>query len=109
MKVAEYRHLIRLQSRTQVADGMGSTTGVWGDEYETWAGVWPVALQSRTKELTKDGKLTLEITHKVRIRYRSDVVAGWRVLFGSRTFDILSIINPDERNIILELVCREDV
>ena len=105
MKVADLRHLVEVQSRTQVADSMGSHTGVWSAVYQTWAGVWPVS----AKERAKDGGLTMEITHKIRIRYRAGITPGMRIVHDSRNFDILSTINPDERNITLDLICREDV
>lgn len=105
MKIADYRHLVSLQNRTQVSDNMGSTTGIWSDVVEVYAALWPI----KAGELTKDGKLTMEVTHKIKIRYYPGVLPGWRILFGTRTFDILSIVNPDERNITLDLVCREEI
>ena len=43
------------------------------------------------------------------MRYLSGIVPKMRVKVGSRIFDILSIINVDERNRELQLMCRESV
>lgn len=48
-------------------------------------------------------------THKVTIRYRSGVTTQMRVAFGSRTLNINGIINRDERNVELTLMCEEVV
>jgi SPP1 family predicted phage head-tail adaptor len=50
---------------------------------------------------------TSEISHKIRIRYLASVTPKLRIKFGTRYFDIVSVINPDERNEYLEMMCRE--
>lgn len=50
-------------------------------------------------------------TWKVIIRYDSDILDGnnWTISYGSRVLEIGSIINVDERNRLLELLCSEVV
>ena len=51
-----------------------------------------------------------ETTHKITMRYQLGVdmiKAHDRVKFGTRIFDIQQILNPEERNIMLVLYCRE--
>jgi SPP1 family predicted phage head-tail adaptor len=43
----------------------------------------------------------------VVIRYRTGVTAAMRVVWRSRTFDILGIVNKDERRHFLTLDCQE--
>ena len=43
------------------------------------------------------------------IRYLSGIVPKMRVKFGSRIFDILSVINVKESNRELQLMCRESI
>ena len=47
--------------------------------------------------------------HRVTIRYRSDVAANMRLLFGSRVFQIVGITNVDERKHTLEISTREEL
>ena len=44
---------------------------------------------------------------RIIIRYLSGIVPKMRVKYGSRIFDILSVINVSERNRELQLMCRE--
>jgi len=50
---------------------------------------------------------TMTITHRIRIRYRSDIRTSWRLNFKNRHFDIDSIINPNMESKILDLMCKE--
>ena len=104
MRAGDLRHQVLIKSKTLTADGMGGHTEVWTTTLATVrAAIWPVSAKERVQNL----QMELEITHKIRIRYLSGVLASMRVYFGSRIFEILSIVNTDERNIQLDLVCRE--
>jgi SPP1 family predicted phage head-tail adaptor len=59
------------------------------------------------RELWTAKQVVAEVTHRIRFRHLSGVVPTQRVVFGSRTFEILSVINPEERNRELELLCKE--
>lgn len=50
-----------------------------------------------------------EVTHKIRIRYRTGITAEMRVVFRSRLFDIQAVLNWEERNTELLLLCKEGV
>ena len=50
-----------------------------------------------------------DVTHRIVLRFLSVIIPKMRVKFGSRVFDILSIINVNERNRELQLMCRESV
>lgn len=97
------RHKIQIQEKTQVSDGMGGFTETWATVNEVWAAIWPVS----AKESRENMRVEANITHNIRIRYRTGIVHAMRVLFGSRTFEIKGLINPDERNIWLDMVCNE--
>ena len=61
----------------------------------------------RAKELVGNSKLELNITHKIIIRYIDGVTSAMDILFNTRTFRIVSLINPDERNVYLEILAEE--
>ncbi len=105
MKIAELRHSIEIQEKTQVADGMGGFTETWAKLHGTWAAIWPV----NAKETRENMRLEANITHNIRIRYRTGINHTMIIVFGSRTFEIKGIINVDERNIWLDLVCNEQL
>ena len=99
----ELNKRITLQLSTRVVDGMGGFTVTWSDHATVWAAIWPTS----AKEMVAANAVTMQITHRIRIRYRSSVRASWRVKFGNRYFAIVSILNPSEKNEWLDIMCRE--
>lgn len=105
MQIGRLNKEITFQSATQVSDGMGNFTETWGDEITMPAAIWPTS----SKELVALNATTFEITHKIKVRYRSTISTTWRIKFGSRYFAIVSKINPSEKNEYLELLCKEAI
>jgi len=68
-----------------------------------WAALWPVS----AGEVTAANATVMVVSHRIRIRYRSVMRAGWRVKFGNRYFNIVSILNPNEANEWLDLMVKE--
>lgn len=103
MRIGDLRHRITLQSATLVADGMGGNTATWGDVADVHAAIWPTS----AKEQVAGGQTALEVTHRVRIRYRLNLKASWRIKYGDRYFAIVSVINPNEAGKMLDLLVKE--
>ena len=103
MQIGALNKEIIIQDKTQVSDNMGGFTDTWGNLYTLFSAIWPVS----SKEQISSMQLSMTISHRIRIRYRTGISASYRVKFGSRYFSIVSIINPNERNQWLDLVCRE--
>jgi len=104
MRAGELRHVIDIQDSVNSADGQGGWTQVWSNVYSNVrAAVWPLRATERLESM----KLELSTTHKIRIRYREGIKADMRVKFGTRYFNIQSIIVPDERRIMCEMLCEE--
>lgn len=53
--------------------------------------------------------INAEISHRVTIRYRSGLKTSWRLLYGTRALEIISIADVEEKHIELELLCKEAV
>ncbi|NLX57285.1 MAG: phage head closure protein [Planctomycetaceae bacterium] len=87
------------------ADVRGQPIGEWvGVMTPTvWASVEP--LNARTAEYAR--ALYSEATHRVFIDYRADVTNACRLLYGSRVLHIGAVINRNEANVTLELLCTE--
>ena len=49
----------------------------------------------------------MSISHRVKLRYRADVLPEMRIFYGSRSFAIVGIRNPKERGEFLEILCLE--
>jgi len=103
MRSGDLRHSVDLQSTASVPDGMGGDTLTWSTQATVRAAIWPVSV----KEQVRAGAETMVGTHNVRIRYLPGVSAAWRVKFGARYFSIVSIVDHEERNVQMDLLCRE--
>lgn len=68
-----------------------------------WAAIWPTSANELVQSMQSD----MVISHRIRIRYRSAFRPSWRLKFGERYFNIVSILNPNERNEWLDLMCKE--
>jgi len=78
---------------------------VWSDLAETpttWAAVEPIG----GREFFDAARVNADITHRIRIRYRTDVTERMRALIGSRVFDIEAVLEMVPRQ-ELHLMCRE--
>ena len=103
----EMRHIIEIQCDTGEQDSYGQITHDWNIE-----------LKARAKLDTlrgAEGELARQIyphaTTKATIDYTSELNSTGgtqrRICFGDRTLFIGAIINPDEENVQLELLCGE--
>ena len=111
MRAGELRHPITIQMATTGRDSVGARTATWTSGKNAWAAIWPL----RGNEYFASQQLQAGITHKIRIRYQTlangtAISPEHRIKFGSRYFNMISPpINTDERNIMLDMMCREEV
>ena len=101
----------RLRQRVTIETpaGSASTFGEVAQSWSTVATVWAAVEPTSSRERVENEQVKTFTTHRVLIRHRADVTATERVTFGSRTLNILSVINPNEQNATLELLCTEVV
>lgn len=97
------RHRVTLQQQSSTQDGYGEQVNSWSDLKTVWASVEPL----KGRELYAAQQVKTEITTRIKMRYRAGVVSKMRVVYGSKTYDILSVIDAEERHIELHLMCME--
>ncbi len=103
MRAGRLRHRVTIETPGGTASAFGEVAQSWSTVATVWAAVEPTSSRERVEnEQTKTFT-----THRVLVRYRDDVTTSERVTFGSRTLNILSVINPNEQNATLELLCTE--
>lgn len=93
-----------LQTVSNAADGRGGVTETWADTATLWAHVEEIAGSERYEA----NQIASNLTHRVTIRYRTAVIPQQRVKYGTRILKIVSVVNPDQRNEMLELMCSEE-
>ena len=103
--LGKFRHFITLQGQGTTRDsGGGISSG-----FSTIASVYANVVPKSGKEIYKRGKLVGSVTHEITIRYRTDITNASRISFNNKFFNIRSIINIDERDRYLKLMCEEGV
>lgn len=95
---------ITLQSPSDLPDEGGGVIRGWEDVDTVWAEILPISGGEMLRQL----QLQSVVTHRVTIRYRDGVSTAMRVAMGARTFAIRAVINPSERNEVLELLAEEN-
>ena len=107
MRAGKLFHPITVQEPTATADSYGGNTIAWSTHATSRAGIYPV----KGVETVIDGKLTMVTRFVISMRYVAGITPGMRILkdLDSRTFEILSVKNIDERNKQIDLLCKEYV
>jgi len=104
-QVGQLRHQITLQGQGSTRDtGGGISAG-----FTTIATVYADIKPKSGKEVYKQGKLIGSVSHEITVRYRTDISNGSRIKIANKLFNIRAIINVDERDRFLKLLCEEGV
>ncbi len=75
------------------------------EAFSLWSDINPLTgkeenLANKTQEVT---------THKITTRYNSEIKSDMRIEFNNRIFEIVSIINPMEKNQFLEILAKRKI
>ncbi len=100
---AQLNKPIEILSVTETDDGFGGSEESDFVFHSCNAAIWPVKANEQVQNMREE----LEVSHKIRIRYYPGITAQMRIRYNARTFEIKSILNPDEANKILDMVCNE--
>ena len=97
------RHRLTLEERATMDDGGGGFAENWDAVATLWGAIRPV----RGDEQVETGRLAGNVSHIITLRYRDGVQPEMRFRRGERIFDILAVIDPDERQAWLRCSCAE--
>ena len=110
IRAGELRHRVAIQTKVVARDGFGGESiSRWEDDFYAWAEInTPKHKGSEyfSQVQTQGARQT-----SVRIRYQKAVSIEQRVkiIKSGRTMSISSVINPNERDRELILICVEEV
>jgi len=102
MNAGRLRHAVILYAPVETQNTYGEPEVRWQKVADLWARIEP--LQGREYFAAKQA--VSEIEARLTIRYRSDVTAKMKITHGAIDYLIEAIINPEERNRELQLMCR---
>ena len=110
MSIGKMNRRLHFQTQTRTSDGAGSSSVSYSDSFTTFGMITP---KTGRENLFGD-QLEENITHIIKIRYRTDVSHKNRIQFRpdsntTRTFNIKRVLNVNDRNRYLDLQCVEGV
>lgn len=103
MNIGNLRHRVTIEKPVKKTDPYGDPYDDWSDHATVWAAIEPLT----GREYWGAQQVNSEVTGKIRIRYLPGVDPTMRVKFGTRIFEILAIMNPNERNEETILMVKE--
>ena len=103
MRIGPLRHRVTIQQLSKSQNGMGEEEPGWTNFATRWASIEPIS----GREYFAAQQINAEVTHRVRMRYLPGMESTMRLLYGGRIFNITALINADERNQTLEILCTE--
>lgn len=101
LNAVRLRHRVALQSKTQSRDALGGFSNSWATQATVYASIKPVS----GRDTQEAQQIEHRATHTIWVRHRTDIQPDWRVLFGTRVFEIVGgpLRKFDERIVMLEL------
>lgn len=102
MNAGKLRHRITFQRPATAEDRAAGYDDDWVDGVSTWAQISPISGKEYFNQVRE-----LTVSHKIYCRYRPGIDPRMRIKFGTRIFRILSVINWEERNEGLTIMCEE--
>lgn len=108
LRIGLMRHRVTIQQRTSTQGGFGEQLKTWTDILTCWAHIEALS----GSQLARAQSIYTQTTHKVTLRWQrglNDVksTGAYRIMYGTRIFDIGADLNIEERNRVIELMARE--
>ena len=103
MRAGQLNRRVTIERKTGGVDAIGQPLP---EGWETFAQVWANVRHLSGSESIKAGAVTSEVKASIRIRYRSDINAGMRVVLGAKTYEIRAVMPDDVRREYVDLVCE---
>jgi SPP1 family predicted phage head-tail adaptor len=106
MNPGAMRHSITIKVRPTTQNSYGEEiTNIlqWNDFVTRYASVSPVT----GREFYAAQQTNTKVSTKFTIRFIPGITAAMKVVYGVRTFNIISVQDTDERHITITLICEE--
>lgn len=102
------RHRLEVQTFDTFLDENGQPARNYSTKFKIWGNVLPMS----GTELETAMRIDSRIKHKIEARYDPRITAQARIFYndknrGERIFNVISLIDVDERNHKMELGCEE--
>lgn len=104
--IGRLRQRVTLQQEIFSSDEQGGQVKTYAD-LETAPKVYAQVEALGSRALFSAYRLEVRVTHRIIVRYRSDIKPGMRVKMGDRAFDIVGVMDRQEERRFLEILAEE--
>jgi len=104
MKAGDLRHRVIIQVNTPTRDPNGGKVASWATSTTVWASVQTLTGGKLETARQIDGEASVQVP----MRYCSSApTIDNRLLFGTRILESILVVNENERNIWIQILCTE--
>jgi SPP1 family predicted phage head-tail adaptor len=103
IRTGQLRKRITIQQETMTPDGSLGFVAAWSTFRACWAAVEPLSGAERLQYAQLYPTLSIRVT----VRYTKGVSPKMRILYGTRTLEILDVLDLQEQHKELQLMCHE--
>ena len=94
MRAGRLRHTVSIERISETANDYGEAIKTWSDHLtDIRAAIEPI----NGREYFAQDSRHAEVTTRFRIRYREGITNKMRIRYGTRYYNIVSVILPNER------------
>lgn len=97
------RFRIEIQANTPTTTGKGEHVQSWTTVTSRWASIAPASGQ----RFVASEQIRDQVSHKIVIRYYAGLTPRHRIKFGSRIFNILSVLDEGELHVRQTILATE--
>lgn len=103
MRTGMMRRTVTLRTNVQTANPMGGYTDTPTDIENIPARVSPLQGQEQVDAM----QTGMQRPHRFTMRFRDGMTGATQILYDGRTFDIKSVVDPEERHRELQILADE--
>lgn len=102
MRAGRLNRRVVIQQRLSTENELGEKVSGWSTVTTVWANI----MQKSGMETIRNDMQMSVVDSSIRIRYRTDIHAGMRVLDGNTVYDIQAVILDRQNKQFTDLVCQ---
>ncbi|WP_345993760.1 phage head closure protein [Sulfurimonas sp. HSL-1716] len=103
MRSGNLKHKVEIKQHTGTRDTFGGVA----DDDVLFATVYVSIVPLSGKEYFVSKSVNSEVTHQIEMRFIPGVTPDMKIVYGTREFDINSVINVREANKTLQIMATE--
>ena len=103
MRAGPLRCRVTIEATVETQGSDGSVIHSWETFATAWASIEPLI----GKEYFAQQREQATVSHKIRMRHIAGITHKMRIAWGTRLFEIESVLNVGERNREIVLMCSE--